>query len=84
MEQLIVDADLDSLGRPDYFTTSNNLRKELTHSGVVYTDIEWYEGQLTFLESHVYFTDVARSIRDEGKRRNYEAVHEILDQILKQ
>lgn len=83
LEAILVDADLDSLGRPDYFIVSNRLRRELAHFGVVQSDADWYQGQLDFLAAHRYFTPVARFLRDEGKASNLEAVREILSRITK-
>lgn len=82
LEALIVDADLDSLGRPDYFIVSNRLRRELLYFGTEYTDTEWYRWQLDFLSSHQYFTAIARKLRDAGKASNIEAVGEILSRIM--
>jgi uncharacterized protein len=81
LEALMVDADLDSLGRPDYFIVSNRLRQELAHFGVIQSDADWYQGQLDFLTTHQYFTDVARQLRDDGKAANLKTVREILSRI---
>ncbi|MBN1890093.1 MAG: hypothetical protein JW850_19000 [Thermoflexales bacterium] len=70
LEELICDADLDSLGRDDYFVTAHNLRDELEGHGVPLTMQEWYERQIQFLTSHSYFTAAARSLRDAGKQKN--------------
>lgn len=81
LEALIVDADLDSLGRPDYFTVSGNLRRELSHFGVEHSDQDWYQWQLEFLSAHDYFSDAARDLRDDGKMRNIDVVSKILAQL---
>jgi len=70
IEELMCDADLDSLGRDDYFTTSHNLHTELAAYGVHLTLTEWYERQIGFLSSHSYFTAVARSLREATKQQN--------------
>lgn len=81
LEALIVDADLDSLGRSDYFTVSGNLRRELANFGINHSDQDWYQWQLDFLSSHGYFSEAARELRDDGKQRNISVVSKILAQL---
>ena len=69
-EQILADADLDSLGRTDFLTTSLALRSELETVGVVKNDLDWFTGQRTFLATHEYFTGAARVRRSDGKAKN--------------
>jgi uncharacterized protein len=78
LECIIVDADLDSLGRKDFMRTSLNLRAELMAFGTPTTIITWYGHQLQFLRRHHYFTAAARALRDIQKQRNIEDVHALL------
>lgn len=78
LEKLIADADMDSLGRDDFLQTSLNLRAELTGYGIRISDEQWYTSQLDFLEGHHYFTNAARQLRGEGKRRNVALVKRLL------
>ncbi len=78
LDEIMCDADLDSLGRDDFFITSHCLRLELAAYGQPTNIHEWYEKQLVFLESHTYFTDVARGARDAGKKRNIEEIRKLL------
>ena len=70
LEQILVDADLDSLGRNDFLRTSLALRTELASFGTVSTEVEWYGRQLDFLRNHCYFTSAAHILRDAGKLQN--------------
>jgi uncharacterized protein len=81
LEELLCDADMDSLGREDYFTVSNNLRLERERRGMRFSTREWFETQLEFLTRHAYFTEVARNLRDAGKRKNLAAVRERLEML---
>ena len=72
LEELIRDADLDSLGRENFFETSHNLWLEWHSRGNQYTLKEWYNIQLRFLSEHVYHTLVAKGLRDASKRQNIE------------
>ena len=68
LERIIVDADYDYLGRPDYHVIVQKLREELYDYGYKMSDKEWLKYQLCFLEeTHEYFTVSARNIRDYGK-----------------
>jgi len=66
LEQILCDADVDNLGREDFFDRGEALRTELGAE----PGIKWQEAQLKFLGSHRYYTVSARNLRDEGKRRN--------------
>lgn len=68
LEKILCDADHDYLGRPDYKTIANKLRKEIALQGEEMTDEEWIRFQLNFLEKHhVYYTETAQNIRGQGK-----------------
>ena len=69
-QALLCDADLDSLGREDFFATSKALWHERTACGMVIARQTWLENQHRFLTDHHYFTPAARTLRDEGKRKN--------------
>jgi uncharacterized protein len=67
LECIIADADLDTLGRDDFWTRNRALRDELVYFGVTYTDKAWYEHQVEFIGGHRYRTASARALRDHRK-----------------
>lgn len=69
-QALLCDADLDSLGREDFFVTSKALWQERTASGLIIPWPIWLKDQLHILQTHHYFTPVAQALRHEGKQRN--------------
>jgi uncharacterized protein len=79
IEQLMADADLDSLGRTDFLARNQALRSELAAYGAHWDDLGWCREQLYFLESHQYWTDAARQMRGEQKRRNVELIVEMIE-----
>lgn len=81
MEEILADADLDSLGREDFFERGNTLRNERTLRGEIITDESWYQEQVSFLRNHRYFTQAARSIRDEGKKKHIEILRGWLENL---
>lgn len=70
LEALLADADLDVLGRDDFFMRNEALRAEHAAYGRPTTDAQWLQQQRDFLQGHRYFTAVARSIRNPTKRAN--------------
>lgn len=77
-QKLLVDADLDSLGRDDFFETSQALWHERAIFGLVIPWGTWLKNQLGFLKSHRYFTSVARNLREEGKQKNIELLERLI------
>lgn len=71
LEEIVVDADLDALGRVDFWNRNLALRYEMAMLGYYYSDIEWCERQQGFLNQHHYFTSSARQLRGNQKRLNY-------------
>jgi uncharacterized protein len=67
MEQIICDADLDYLGRPDFFEIGDRLYLELLNSGLVKNEREWNRLQAGFLEKHRYFTATSLAMRNPQK-----------------
>lgn len=67
LEQILADADLDYLGRDDFFDIGNRLFDELCMYGILNTEEEWNKLQIRFLENHQYFTDTAKNLRQNGK-----------------
>lgn len=69
-EKILADADLDYLGRDDFFTIGNRLYREFLYTGVVKNEDEWNTLQEKFLENHSYFTETSRKKRNKKKEEN--------------
>ena len=70
LEQIICDADLDYLGRDDFFDIGNKLCDELFMYGIISTENEWNKLQIRFLEQHHYFTFSSKKLRKAKKAEN--------------
>lgn len=81
MEEIMADADLDGLGREDFIEREHALRAEWTALGRNYTEEEWYREQVTFLQSHHYFTESARRLRQAGQQYNIDCCLQILAKL---
>jgi hypothetical protein len=68
LEKIICDADLDYLGRDDFFEIGDTLRKEFLHFHIVASDKDWEALQLKFLTAHKYFTNDSKKRREPYKQ----------------
>ena len=71
MEKIICDADLDYLGRSDFFEIGDTLRKEFIYYKIVASDEEWEKLQLKFLQNHKYHTSASQRQREPVKQQNF-------------
>lgn len=77
-QELLCDADLDSLGREDFFPVSKALWRERATCGMVIPWQTWLTIQLQFLQSHAYFTPAAQTLRNAGKQKNIELLERLV------
>ena len=78
LEEIICDADLDYLGRDDFFKISNNLFRELSMYGILSNEKEWFKLQESFLSAHTYFTKTAEALRSAKKEEHLNKIRETL------
>ena len=74
LEQILADADLDYLGRDDFFTIGDKLYEELAMFGIISSERDWNLLQETFLNNHSYFTKTAIESRNQKKQENLDLV----------
>jgi HD superfamily phosphodiesterase len=74
LEQILADADLDYLGRDDFFEIGG----KIFHERGLTDWNEWNMIQLKFLEEHKYFTQTALNLRGPKKLENIEKVRALL------
>ncbi|MCD6010365.1 MAG: hypothetical protein K0Q79_227 [Flavipsychrobacter sp.] len=74
LEEIICDADLDYLGRDDFFRIGNGLYEELCMYGILNNEEDWNKLQAKFLEKHKYFTKSGKKLRKEKKLENIATV----------
>lgn len=67
LEEILADADLDYLGRDDFFKIGNQLFEELAMFGIINNEDDWNKLQIKFFESHHYFTPTAINLRKQKK-----------------
>ena len=68
MEQILCDADLDYLGRTDFYAIGQTLYQELRHFEVVGNEQDWNRLQVRFLEVHHFFTHTNMVTKEPQKQ----------------
>ncbi len=78
LEEIICDADLDYLGRPDFFEISNKLFLELKERKLVAGEPEWNLIQIKFFKQHRYFTSTNKNLRTAVKQIHLEMIETLV------
>ena len=79
LEEIICDADLDYLGRDDYFPIAENLHREFKAYEKIKDEKDWMQLQLNFLQSHKYFTPTCIHLRQPGVNSNIKKIREAVE-----
>ncbi|MDO3643231.1 HD domain-containing protein [Mucilaginibacter sp. L3T2-6] len=74
LEEILADADLDDLGRDDFFIIGDKLFLENTIYGDDIDPHAWRLKQLEFMQKHHYFTKSAINLRQAKKDANLERI----------
>jgi uncharacterized protein len=79
LEKVICDADLDALGREDFFITSFQLQLEWKLYGILNSTLaEWIRFEIDFMEKHNYYTSSAINLREVQKQKNIKVFKDLL------
>lgn len=82
LKQILCDADLDNLGREDFFDVSDTLRQELLEQGKQFEELEWLTRQILFISQQDWFTRTQRHDRQGEKSRNVAKLRRSLAALL--
>lgn len=84
VEKILCDADLDHLGREDFFKFDGKLREGRRVKGIDVSDeAKWYKGTLEFIKTHQYYTESQKKLREKGKQKNIKRLLKKLETIEK-
>jgi uncharacterized protein len=84
VEKIICDADLDNLGREDFFKLDGKLREGRRARGIdVSDDAKWFKGTLEVIKKHQYYTESQKKLRDKEKQKNIKKLLNKLENIEK-
>lgn len=78
LETIICDADLDYLGRDDFYDIGSTLFEELKAYDILHSEEAWNRVQVSFLEKHAFFTQTNRKRRAPKKQRYLEELREVV------
>lgn len=78
LDQILCDADLDYLGRDDFYAVAHTLKREWADYGLIKNLREWYEQQVRFFEMHRFHTASAQNLRNDQKKRYIAEMYELL------
>lgn len=81
LAQILCDADLDYLGRPDFWSTSQTLYQEWQALEIVQDEQAWYQIQVKFLGAHHYWTRTAIARRETEKQARLAEIKARLGQL---
>lgn len=68
LEQIICDADLDYLGRDDFYRIGNSLFEEMLAYHLISDEFAWNRLQVNFLNAHRFHTRTNKLIREPVKQ----------------
>lgn len=74
LEEIICDADLDYLGRDDFYPISHLLFLELKTRGFVTAENDWNLIQIKFFRQHRFFTATTKKLRHQKKQLHLEMI----------
>jgi len=84
LEKILCDADLDHLGREDFFKLDGKVREGRRARGIDVSDeAKWYKGTLEFIKKHQYYTESQKKLREKGKQKNIKHLLRKLENIEK-
>lgn len=78
LEEIICDADLDYLGRSDFYPIGETLFKELQAYQLIGDFESWNRLQVSFLSNHHFHTRTNRILRDPVKTQYLEELKELV------
>jgi predicted metal-dependent HD superfamily phosphohydrolase len=84
VEKILCDADLDHLGREDFFKLDGKVREGRRARGIDVSDeAKWYKGTLEFIKKHQYYTESQKKLREKEKQKNIKRLLKKLENIEK-
>lgn len=78
LAEILCDADLDYLGREDFYSIGQQLFKEWMVVGIVTDERTWNQIQVKFLNVHQYHTAHAKKLRNPVKQTHLAALEQLV------
>lgn len=82
LEEIIKDADLDNLGRDDFFEKENNLKNEIeTIKRIKFKRTDWHHAALDLINNYSYFTNSQKKERGKKKIENAKRLEGMIKEL---
>jgi uncharacterized protein len=82
LEKVIKDADLDNLGRDDFFEKGHKLKSEVeTIKKIKLKNKDWHHASLDLLNNYSYFTKFQKKDREWKKKENAKKLAEMIKDL---
>lgn len=78
LEEIICDADLDYLGREDFYDIGATLFQELSAYNLLHGEQSWNRLQVNFLTAHHFHTNTNKTLREPVKRQYLEELKSLV------
>ncbi|MBL7806302.1 MAG: HD domain-containing protein [Saprospiraceae bacterium] len=78
LEQILCDADLDYLGREDFYVIGGTLYQELQEYHLIGDEQAWNKLQVSFLSAHRFHTETNKTVREPVKRQYLQDLQELV------
>ena len=78
--EILCDADLDYLGRNDFYAIGQSLFSEMKTMKLVHTEDEWNKIQIHFLEVHHFFTKTSKNAREPRKQEHLAKLRKMMSE----
>lgn len=82
LEEIIKDADLCNLAKPEYIDSTQDLRHEWAlFLNQTFSDLQWDKLNLNFLKDHQYYTVAAHELFDPQKTENIKHLKKLIKKV---
>lgn len=78
LEEILCDADLDYLGRDDFYAIGETLFEELQEYNLLQGEQAWNRLQVSFLTAHRFHTRTNQTLREPEKQRYLEDLKDLV------
>ena len=78
LEEILCDADLDYLGRDDFYDIGGTLFEEMQDYQLIQGEEAWNRLQVSFLKAHHYHTRTNKNVREPVKLRYLEDLEDLV------
>jgi predicted metal-dependent HD superfamily phosphohydrolase len=81
-ERIIRDADILHVGKEEFYSKSLTLKSEWENfDHKKFTDLEWLQASMDFINRTLFFTDYANSKYEAGRQKNISSLKEMIEKL---